>query len=58
MGINPATGEIDCKMNYDPKYDPYSYDYVYGGFSWYDEQPGNEMPLIGAPGIVFFKHFR
>ena len=22
VGINPTTGEIDCKMNYDPAYDP------------------------------------
>ena len=30
VGINPTTGEIDCKMNYDPAYDPSNYYYYYG----------------------------
>jgi len=30
VGINPNTGEIDCKMNYDPAYDPSNYYYYYG----------------------------
>ncbi len=30
VGINPTTGEIDCKMNYDPDYDPSNYYYYYG----------------------------
>ena len=30
VGINPDTGAIDCKMNYDPDYAPSNYDYVYG----------------------------
>ena len=30
VGINPNTGAIDCKMNYDPDYSPALYDYVYG----------------------------
>ena len=28
VGINPATGEIDCRMNYDPTRDPALYDYI------------------------------
>ena len=35
VGINPATGEIDCRMNYDPTRDPALYDYVYGPPSFF-----------------------
>ena len=28
VGINPNTGEIDCRMNYDPARDPALYDYT------------------------------
>ena len=35
VGINPATGEIDCRMNYDPTRDPALYDYVYGPPSYF-----------------------
>ena len=28
VGINPDTGEIDCRMNYDPTRDPALYDYI------------------------------
>jgi iron complex outermembrane receptor protein len=55
VGINPDTGEIDCKMNYDPDYDPWQYEYIYGGGylgSYYNDDgtPTNEFPLVGLPG--------
>ena len=37
-GINPATGEIDCKWNYDP-------DYTAGDFS--------QLEVAGWPGSIF-----
>ena len=60
VGINddPTSenfGEIDCKMNYDPDYDPWSYEYIYGGGylgGYYNDDgtPTNELPLVGSPG--------
>jgi len=51
VGINPATGEIDCKMNYDPNYNPWDSEYFYGGASYgATGYPMNETPLVGNPG--------
>ena len=50
VGINPNTGAIDCKMNYDPDYSPALYDYVYGPAG---PITGNTLygpSLLGNPG--------
>ena len=50
VGINPATGEIDCKMNYDPDFDPLNFNYTYGpGTPFFgDVLYGNSV--LGVPG--------
>ena len=50
VGINPATGEIDCKMNYDPAFNPLNYVYVYGPPTPFfgDQLFGGS--ILGSPG--------
>ena len=50
VGINPATGEIDCKMNYDPDFDPDQYGYTYGPPGpWFGNVLGG-YSLLGVAG--------
>ena len=50
VGINPATGEIDCRMNYDPTRDPALYDYVYGPPSYFFGDTLYGPSLLGQIG--------
>ena len=50
VGINPATGEIDCKMNYDPDFDPNNFNYVYGPATPFFGDSLYGGSLLGAPG--------
>ena len=50
VGINPNTGAIDCKMNYDPDYSPANYDYVYGPNGPFTGRYLYGASLLGNPG--------
>jgi outer membrane receptor protein involved in Fe transport len=50
VGINPATGEIDCRMNYDPARDPALYDYVYGPPSFFYGDTLYGPSILGSIG--------
>jgi len=50
VGINPNTGAIDCKMNYDPNFDPLLYNYTYGPGTPFFGDVLYGPSLLGSPG--------
>ena len=50
VGINPETGEIDCRMNYDPTRDPALYDYTQFAPSYFSGRQVKGGSLLGEIG--------
>ena len=50
VGINPNTGEIDCRMNYDPTRDPALYDYTQYAPSYFTGRQVKGGSLLGEIG--------
>ena len=50
VGINPDTGEIDCKMNYDPNWDPMNFQPIWQDPSYFGGSLGYGPSLLGEPG--------
>jgi len=50
VGINPNTGEIDCRMNYDPTRDPALYDYTQYAPSYFSGRQVSGGSLLGEIG--------
>ena len=50
VGINPDTGEIDCKMNYDAAWDPMNFQPIWQDPSYFGGSLGYGPSLLGEPG--------